>query len=72
MAIIRVSRENKSRVASLRKNRKESFDGVINRLIDFYEDDDPLTEEDIEGIREALNDNRTLTSEQLRKEPDLV
>ena len=58
MGTIRVSSDTKSRLVCLKENQKESFDSVINRLIDFHEDDDPLTREDIEGIKEALEDLR--------------
>jgi predicted transcriptional regulator len=75
MGTIRVSPDTRSRLANLKEHPRESFDRVINRLIDFYEDDDPLTKEDIDAIKEALKDvkdGRTYTSEQLKKELGLT
>jgi len=70
MGTIRVSPETRSRPAGLKENPRESFDSVINRLIDFYEDDDPLTREDVEAIREALEDireGRLFTQEEVKE-----
>jgi predicted transcriptional regulator len=75
MVTIRVPTDTRNRLVCLKENPKESLDTVINRLIDFYEDDDPLTREDIEAIKEALQDvkdGRTYTSEQLKKELGLT
>ena len=54
MGTIRISPDTRNRLVELKENPRESFDGVIRRLIDFYED--PLTEEDMKDIREALED----------------
>jgi predicted transcriptional regulator len=58
MATVRVRPETRFRLANLREHPRESFDTIINRLIDFYKDDDPLTREDIEGIKESLQELR--------------
>jgi predicted DNA-binding protein len=70
MGTIRVSQDTRTRLGYLKKNPRESFDSVLNRLIDSYEDDDPLTIEDIKALQEPLEDVRDgqiLTSEQLKK-----
>ena len=70
MGTIRVSPDTRNRLASLKDNPRESFDCVINRLIDFYKDDDPLTREDVEAIREALEDireGRLFTCEEVKE-----
>jgi predicted transcriptional regulator len=67
---LRVNPETKSRLDSLKVHPRESYDRVIDRLIDSYHDDEPLTEEEIEGIEEALQDlkeGRFYTHEQVKK-----
>jgi predicted transcriptional regulator len=73
MGTIRISPRNKSRLASLKETPGESFDSVINRLIDFY--DDPLTREDIQAIRESLEDlkhGRVFTHEEVKEKLGLT
>ncbi len=65
-----VNPKTKSRLEKLKVHPRESYDRVIDRLIDSYHDDEPLTEEEIEGIEEALQDlkeGRTYTHEQVKK-----
>jgi predicted transcriptional regulator len=67
---LRVNPRTKSRLEKLKAHPRESYDRVIDRLIDSYHDDEPLTEEEIEGIEEALQDlkeGRTYTHEQVKK-----
>jgi predicted transcriptional regulator len=67
---LRVNPRTKSRLERLKVHPRESYDKVIDRLIDSYQDDEPLTEEEIEGIEEALQDlkaGRTYTHEQVKK-----
>jgi len=67
---LRVNPRTKSRLEKLKAHPRESYDKVIDRLIDSYHDDEPLTEEEIEGIEEALQDlkeGRTYTHEQVKK-----
>jgi len=67
---LRVNPKTKSRLEKLKVHPRESYDRVIDRLIDSYHDDEPLTEEEIEGIEEALQDlkeGRTYTHEQVKK-----
>lgn len=53
-----ITPENKSRLAALKRHPKESYNDVIARLIDMVVDDEPLSEEAIQGIEEALEDIR--------------
>jgi predicted transcriptional regulator len=53
-----ITPENKSRLAALKRHPKESYNDVIARLIDMAVDDEPLSEEAIRGIEEALEDIR--------------
>ena len=67
---LRVHPETKTRLERLKVHPRESYDKVIDRLIDSYHDDDPLSEEEIEGIEEALRDlkeGRFYTHEQVKK-----
>ena len=67
---LRVNPRTKSRLEKLKVHPRESYDRVIDRLIDSYQDDEPLTEEEIRGIEEALRDlkeGRTYTHEQVKK-----
>ena len=67
---LRVNQRTKSRLERLKVHPRESYDRVIDRLIDSYQDDEPLTGEEIEGIEEALRDlkdGRTYTHEQVKK-----
>jgi len=67
---LRVDQKTKSRLEKLKVHPRESYDRVIDRLIDSYHDDEPLTDEEIEGIEEALQDlkeGRTYTHEQVKK-----
>jgi predicted transcriptional regulator len=67
---LRVNPKTKSRLEKLKVHPRESYDRVIDRLIDSYHDDEPLSEEEIEGIEEALRDlkeGRVYTHEQVKK-----
>jgi predicted transcriptional regulator len=67
---LRVNPRTKSRLEKLKVHPRESYDRVIDRLIDSYQDDEPLTEEEIKGIEEAIQDlkeGRTYTHEQVKK-----
>ncbi|MGA2935327.1 MAG: hypothetical protein ABSD81_09260 [Methanomicrobiales archaeon] len=67
---LRVNPRTKSRLEKLKVHPRESYDKVIDRLIDSYHDDEPLTEEEIKGIEEALQDlkeGRLYTHEQVKK-----
>jgi predicted transcriptional regulator len=53
-----ITPENKSRLETLKRHPKESYNAVIARLLDMAIDDEPLSEEAIRGIEEALEDIR--------------
>lgn len=66
-----VTPENKSRLAALKRHPKESYNDVIARLIDMAVDDEPLSEEAIRGIEEALEDiraGRLYTEDEIERE----
>jgi len=50
---VQVNLETLERLKALKQYERESYDFVLNKLIDEYEDDE-LTEEDIEDIKIAL------------------
>jgi hypothetical protein len=54
--LLEMSPETKNRLDQLKSHPDEPYDLVINRLIDSYEDEDSLTREEIEGIREILRE----------------
>ncbi len=67
---LRVSPDTKSRLDRLKAHPRESYDRVIDRLIDSYHDEEPLSDEEIEGIEEALRElkeGRFYTHEQVKK-----
>jgi predicted transcriptional regulator len=55
-SLLELNRETKDRLDRLKSHPEESYDLVLNRLIDTYENGDRLTREDVAGIREALRD----------------
>ena len=61
---------NKSRLEALKRHPKESYNEVIGRLLDIV-DDEPLSEEAIRSIEEALEDiraGRLYSEDEIRKE----
>jgi predicted transcriptional regulator len=54
--IIRVSKETKTLLDEWKIHPKESYNDVIRRLIDACTDNEPLSEEEIRGIEESLED----------------
>jgi len=67
---LRVSSATRSQLDGLKLHPGESYEKVIDRLIDSYHDDELLTGEETEGIEEALNDlmeGRFYTHEQVKK-----
>ncbi|MDD1669059.1 MAG: hypothetical protein LUO97_04570 [Methanomicrobiales archaeon] len=66
---LRISPWTKQRLDRLKQTPEESYDQIINRLIDFSEDDEPLSEEEIAGIEESfceLEEGRFFTHEQVK------
>ncbi|HQD25195.1 MULTISPECIES: hypothetical protein [Methanoculleus] len=66
-----ITPENKSRLEALKRHPKESYNDVIARLLDMAIDDEPLSEEAIRGIEEALEDiraGRLYSEDEIKKE----
>ena len=72
---LRVNPETKNRLDRLKAHPRESYDRVIDRLIDSYHDDEPLSDEEINGIEEALQElkeGRFYSHEQVKKKLGLT
>lgn len=68
---IRISRETKEILDSLKHHPKESYDTLISRLASMAFDDEPLSDEEIADIRASLADieaGRVKTLAAVRKE----
>ena len=68
---IQVQPEVKDRLDLLKKHPRESYNEVIERLLESRIDEEPLSDEAIAGIEEALGDirkGRLHTDEEIRKE----
>jgi predicted transcriptional regulator len=68
---IQLQPEVKEHLDLLKRYPRESYNDVIKRLVGTRIDEDPLSEEAIEGIEEALEDirkGRLHTEEEIRKE----
>ncbi len=68
---LRVDLEVKKRLDELKIHPKESYNEVIARLIEAYTDDEPLSDEEIKGIEESLEDikaGRVYPLEEVRRE----
>jgi hypothetical protein len=67
---IQVNTQTLDRLKSLRVMERQSYDDLLNNLLDNYEEEE-LTTEEIEGIQRGLEDikaGRTISIEQLAKE----
>ncbi len=51
-----LKKSTKKRLDALKTNPRESMDSVIERLANMAVDDEPLSKEEIAGIRKSLND----------------
>ncbi len=51
---LRVKPDTKARLDEMKIHDRESYDEVIERLLDSCIDEEPLTAEEIEGMEEAL------------------
>ena len=70
-ATIKVSTDVKGLLDSLKVHPRETYNDVIERLTRMAIDPEPLTDEEIEGLREAWEDvraGRTYTHEQVLAE----
>ena len=68
---IQVHRSLKSILEKLKVHPRESYEKVIERLIESGMDAEPLSEEEIKGIEDGLADikaGRTYTTKELKKE----
>lgn len=64
----------KDRLTSLKHHSRESYSSVIERLTNLAMDEEPLSDEAIKGIEEALEDikqGRLHSEEEIMKEFDL-
>ena len=55
---IYIREDLKGRLNSLKRNPKESYNDVIERLVSRAVDDEPLSEEAIKGLEEAIEEIR--------------
>ncbi|MCL4383406.1 hypothetical protein M1278_02105 [Candidatus Marsarchaeota archaeon] len=53
---ILVKKNTKKKIEELKLNPRESLDSVIERLTDMAIDNEPLSKEEIKGIRQSLKD----------------
>ena len=61
----------KRKLEQLKMTKEESFDSVVDRLANMAIDDEPLSKEEIEGIRKSLKDieaGRVYRAEDVYKE----
>jgi predicted transcriptional regulator len=68
---IQLQPDVKESLDQLKKHPRESYNDVIKRLVDTRIDEEPLSEEAMEGIEEALQDirkGRLHTEEEIKKE----
>lgn len=55
---IRIRSDTRDSLSRLKRHPRESFDDVINRLIDSAIDDEPLGEETLQAIEKSLKEYR--------------
>ena len=68
---IQLQPEVKDSLDQLKRHPRESYNEVIKRLVETRIDEEPLSEEAMNGIEEALEDirqGRLHTEEEIRKE----
>jgi predicted transcriptional regulator len=53
---ILLKKSTKKKIEELKLNPRESMDSVIERLADMAIDNEPLSKEEIRGIRQSLKD----------------
>ena len=53
---IHIRKDLKGQLDELKRHPKESYNDVIERLVSFAVDDEPLSEEAIQGLEEAFKD----------------
>ncbi|MFA4825069.1 MAG: antitoxin VapB family protein [Methanoregula sp.] len=55
---IYIREDLKTQLSSLKRHPKESYNDVIERLVTLAVDDEPLSEEAIQGLEESLQEVR--------------
>ena len=55
---IYIRKDLKTQLISLKRHPKESYNDVIERLVTLAVDDEPLSEETLQGLEESLKDVR--------------
>jgi len=55
---IYIREDLKDQLTSLKRHPKESYNDVIERLLNLAVDDEPLNEETLQGLEESLQDVR--------------
>jgi len=71
MSTMKISHETKEQIGNFRNYPKEPLEQVVKRMIETYEDDLTLTDDDIVGIQKSLDDlkaGRVYTHQQIKKE----
>ena len=64
-------RETKARLDELKRHPRETYNDVVDRLVDMAFDDEPLSEDTLKRIAEALEDRkqgRYYTEEEIKEE----
>ena len=72
---LRVNQHVKERLDKLKIHPRESYSDVIERLLSMTIDDEPLTQEEIEGVHESLQEfksGHSVTHEQIKKDLGLL
>jgi len=67
---IYIREDLKTQLNKLKRNPKESYNDVIERLVNLTIDDEPLSAEAIRGLEEGLNDIKAgnlISEENIRK-----
>lgn len=68
---MKISHETKQQIGNFRNYPKEPLEQVVKRMIETYEDDLILTDDDVKGIQKSLDDlkeGRVYSHEQIKKE----
>ncbi|WP_067959236.1 hypothetical protein [Nitrosopumilus sp. Nsub] len=71
MSTMKISHETKQQISNFRNYPKEPLEQVVKRMIETYEDDLILTDDDVKGIQKSLDDlkeGRVYHHEQIKKE----
>ena len=67
---IYIREDLKEQLSALKRHPKESYNDVIERLLDLAVDDEPLREETLRGLEESLQDvrqNRLIAEKEIMK-----